>query len=348
MLRDIHDLVLEDVERPVCPPDGLLLKVATCAVCATDVKIYNYGHQLLQLPRVIGHELAGTLDEVGEELTGRFRPGERVAVCAVVNCGECIYCRRGIPSMCLDLKAFGYHYDGGYEEYMLIPARAIRAGGVNKLSPALSFEDASLAEPLACCVNGQRLSGAHLGQSMLILGAGPLGMSHALLARAQGLAPIYLADVFEQKLERARQICGPALAGTMLSNDNAALIQECNKITGGYGFDQVMVACSAPSAQQAALEIVARCGAVNFFGGLPRGHSQVSLDTNLIHYKQCRVVGTHGSSVEDNQIALNMIASGVLDVNPLITDRGSLDSLEDYLRLDGAVPDRLKAIITLS
>ena len=194
ILYDINKLDLEDVPRSECPDQGLVVEVKACAVCATDVKIYNYGHRLIKLPRVLGHETAGIITSVGNGMKSRFQVDQRVAVCAVVNCCQCIYCQRAFPSMCLDLKAFGYHFDGGYQEYMVVPSEAIRCGGVNLLSENISFEQASIAELLACCINGQRLSGFGLGQSVLIIGSGPVGILHAQLARNQGASDIYIAD----------------------------------------------------------------------------------------------------------------------------------------------------------
>src|SRR2546426_638350 len=108
ILTDVKTIRLEDVDRPSCPSNGLVMRVRACSVCATDVKIYNYWHHLLRLPRVLGHELAGEIAAVGSELSGRFAEGQRIAVCAVINCGDCDYCLRGAPSMCVDLEAFGY------------------------------------------------------------------------------------------------------------------------------------------------------------------------------------------------------------------------------------------------
>jgi L-iditol 2-dehydrogenase len=345
VLLEIGKLVLEDAPEPACPREGLVVKVKACAVCATDVKIYNYGHTLVQLPRVLGHEVAGVVHEVGPALQDRFQPGRHVAVCAVVNCGECPYCQRAAPSMCVNLRAFGYHFDGGYQEYMAVPAEAVRCGGVNVLPEDLPFTHASLAELLACCINGQRLSEVNLGQSMLILGAGPVGILHAQLAAARGAGAVYLADVNPAKTALAESICGPALAGTLRSDDPAQFGQTVRDITKGFGFDQVMICCSAPQAQQLALEHVAKCGCVNLFGGLPKGNSRVLLDTNHIHYKQCRVVGTHGSSAEDNRMALDLIARGRINVQSLITETIGLDRLESVLALSGADDRRLKAVV---
>ena len=345
ILYDIKKLAIEEVPQPKCPDDGLLIQVKTCAVCATDVKIYNYGHILLKLPRVLGHETAGIICDIGKKMQGRFKAGQRVAVCAVVNCCECIYCRRAFPSMCTDLKAFGYHFDGGYQEYMIVPNEAIRCGGMNILSDDISFQEASLAELLACCINGQRLSGFHLGQSVLIIGSGPVGILHAQLARNQGAADIYIADIIPDKLQQAQDICGNILSGTIDSGDSKKFIDEVNRITCGIGFDQIMICCSAPAAQQVALDCVAKCGCINFFGGLPKDKSHVLLDTNHVHYKQCRIVGTHGSSAEDNRIALNMITNKMLDANSLISRSINLEQLQETLTISEKPDNTLKTIV---
>jgi len=345
VLYDIKKLVLEEKSKPECPLDGLLVKVKVCAVCATDVKIYNYGHRLIQLPRVLGHEISGTIETVGEKLKDRFKVGQKVAVCAVVNCCECLYCQRGIPSMCTNLKAFGYHFDGGYQECMVVPTEAIRCGGVNILSDKITFEQASIAELLACCINGQCLSDFKLGQSVLIVGSGPVGILHAQLARNQGASSIYIADIMPDKLQQAQSICGDMIAGILNSSDKEKFVSQVKQISGGLGFDQIMICCSAPVAQQVALECVAKCGCVNFFGGLPQGKSEVLLDTNHIHYKQCRVVGTHGSSAPENRIALDMISKGIINVESLITDTICLEQLEEALLINEKNNNRLKTLV---
>ena len=346
ILQDIRKLAFVERDVPACPPDGLGLRVKACGVCATDVKIYNYGHRLLRLPRVLGHELAGVIDEVGPAWADQFQRGQRVAVCAVINCGQCRFCLRNVPSMCEQLEAFGYHYDGGYQEYLIIPAKSVRCGGVQPLPDHVSFEEAAVAELLACSLNGQALSDFRFGQSALIIGAGPVGILQALLAHARGCAPVYIADVLPEKLGLAREICGAGLAGALDSRDRQSFVSAGLKVTGGYGFDQVMICCGVPVAQQASLELVAKCGCVNFFGGLPQGKSDVVLDTNHIHYKQFRVVGTHGSSVLDNREAVALIAQGQIDLKPVITDRIELAGLEPALQVGGKDPRHLKAVVS--
>ena len=345
VLYDIKRLVVENAPKPKCPDDGLLVEMKACAICATDVKIYNYGHRLVQLPRVLGHETAGVIDSVGSKLAGRFNIGQRVAISAVVNCCQCLYCQRGFPSMCVNLKAFGYHFDGGYQEFMVVPDEAIRCGAVNALPEGLSFIQASLAELLACCINGQRLSDFQLGQSVLIIGSGPVGVLHAQLASNQGASCIYVTDIVSDKLQQAKNICGKNITDTLDCTDSQKFLKKANQITNGIGFDQVVVSCSAASAQQLALECVAKCGCVNLFGGLPQGKSEVVLDTNSIHYKQCRVIGTHGSSVEDNRIAINMISKGVINADALISRTIDIEELGESLLINEKNSNNLKSVV---
>jgi len=340
ILRDVKKMEVKDIPTPKCPEDGLLLRVKACAVCGTDVKIYNYGHILLKLPRVLGHENAGVIEEVGPK-AGDFKKGSRVAVAAVINCLKCEFCRAGKPTMCKNLEAFGYHYDGGFEEYMVVPAKAIGADCVNEIPENVSFEEVSLAEPLACCIHGQKLSGVELGKSVAVVGAGPLGSMHAQLARMAGAYPVILIDVEAKRLEMA-EFSRPTFSIDASKDDPVKKVME---ITGGRGLDCVIVACSAKPAQRYSLELVARCGSVNFFGGLPKTDSMVELDTNLIHYKECRVVGTHGSAAVDNRNAIKLIASGEINVRALISKKISIDQLEGAL---ASKPDvtAMKTIVT--
>ena len=244
-----------------------------------------------------------------------------------------------MPSMCEQLEAFGYHYDGGYQEYVIIPAKSVRCGGVQVLPDHVSFAEAAVAELLACSLNGQALSDFRFGQSVLVIGAGPVGLLQARLAKARGCGPVFITDVVTDKLARVAALDGLATL------EAADLPRAAREATAGYGFDQVMICCGAAAAQQAALEIVAKCGCVNFFGGLPQGKSEVTLDTNHIHYKQCRVVGTHGSSALDNREAVAMIARGQIRVDDVITDRIELAGVESALQSAGQNPRQLKTVV---
>lgn len=326
ILEEIENLVIKDVDKPECSRDAILIKVEACAVCGTDVKVYHHGHKHIRFPRITGHEVAGTIIEVGQEVKD-YQEGERVAVAPVVPCGACSYCRQGMQSMCADLTAIGYHYEGGFAEYMLVPPAAVRNGCVNKLPEGLSFEEAAIAEPLACCINGQELSGVKLGDTVVVIGAGPVGCFHIQLARSQGAARVILVDVSGERLK----IAGMASADVYLDSSREKAVEGVLEKTGGRGAEVVIVACSSGEAQEESLRMVASRGNVNFFGGLPKDNPYIKFNSNLPHYKEFSVVGTHGSSPRHNLLALSLIAEGRIKAKELITHRLPLDKVRESI-----------------
>lgn len=328
VLEEVGKLELRDVPEPRCPDDGLLLRIGACAVCGTDVKVWRHGHRLIRPPRVTGHELAGTIIEVGSDVSG-YSVGQRVAVAPAVPCGMCEYCRAGAQGMCDDLTAIGYHYDGGFAELMAVPGRAVRNGCVNVLPNGLSFEEAALAEPLACCINGQELSGVKLGDTVVVMGAGPIGCFHVQLARAHGATRTVLVDVSPERLEMA----APAGADVYLNSREKDPIEAVMDLTGGRGADVVITACSVGAAQEQALRMVRKRGNVNFFGGLPKDDPYIKFDSNLPHYREFTVVGTHGSAPRHNKLALELIAAGRIDAKGLITHRLPLERVIDGIEI---------------
>ena len=316
VLEEVGRLDIRDIPRPECDPDGLLLQVGACAVCGTDVKVYRHGHRLIVPPRVTGHELAGAVVEVGRNVRN-YAEGDRVAVAPAVPCGECRMCRRNIHGMCDNLTAIGYHYDGGFAEFMAVPPVAVRNGCVNKLPDGLSVEHAALAEPLACCINAQELAFVQLGQSVAIIGAGPIGCLNAQVARARGATLVFMIDISAERLEMASFV---GLDACINGADEDA-VERTMALTDGAGADVVITACASGRAQEQALQMVAKRGVVNFFGGLPKGNSTISFDSNLTHYREFYVIGNHGSAPLHNAMAIELIASGKIDVSPLITHR---------------------------
>lgn len=342
VLEDVGRMVIKEVPDPECPPGGILIEVGACAVCGTDVKVYRHGHRLIVPPRITGHELAGTVLRVGEGLE-EFSPGDRVAVAPVVPCGKCYYCRRGIQTMCDELTAIGYHYDGGFAPLMAVPERAVRNGCVNKLPDTLSIEESALAEPLACCINAQDLCEVGPGQTVAIIGAGPIGALNAQLARCRGASKVILIDISEERLTMVRFL-EPDLSIVSSKQDPIEPVMEA---TEGRGADVVIVACSSGPAQEQSLELVAKRGVVDFFGGLPKDKPFINFNSNLIHYREFKVVGNHGSAPHHNELAIKLLASGQIDASPLITHRfpveRTIEAIETTERAEG-----LKVIVIAS
>jgi L-iditol 2-dehydrogenase len=314
---------IRDVPEPACPKDGLLIEVKACAICGTDVKIYHHGHRHIRPPRITGHELSGVIVQVGPDVD-RYSVGQRVAVAPAVPCGECDTCRRGYLGMCDNLAPIGYQFDGAFAELMAVPAVAVRTGCVNVVPANVSDHEAALAEPLACAINGQELSRVGDGDSVLIIGSGPLGCIHAQLARARGASEVVLADISADRLDMARDA---AKADLYIDSSSERLEEAVARISGGRGMDRIIVACGAPQAQVEALRLVAKRGSVNFFGGLPKDTPAITIDSNLIHYREFFIIGTHGSSPRHNRQALDLISAGKVNVRELISDVIPLEEL---------------------
>jgi L-iditol 2-dehydrogenase len=314
---------IREMPDPTCPDEGLLLKIHACAICGTDVKIYRHGHRHIRPPRIMGHELSGEIIEVGAQVDG-FAAGQRVAVAPAVPCGACDMCRRGYPGMCDNLAPIGYQFDGAFAELMAVPPVAVRTGCVNTVPDNVGNHEGALAEPLACAINGQELSRVSEGDTVLIIGSGPLGCLHSQVARAHGASTIMLADISAERLDMARGVAG---ADIYIDTKTELLKTAVERVSRGRGIDRVIVACGAPQAQVEALELVAQRGSVNFFGGLPKDKPMITIDSNLIHYREFFITGTHGSAPAHNRAALDMISAGKVNVRDLITDVIPLDEL---------------------
>jgi len=329
VLNGIEDLEIREIPRPTPSNHQILIKVRACTICGTDIKVYHHGHKHIRFPRVIGHEIAGEIVEVGSKVQG-YRVGEKVAVAPAIPCGKCFYCRRGMQSMCVNLKAIGYHYDGGFAEFMLVPENAIHNGCVNYIPQNLSFEEAALAEPLACAINGQELSKIGMGDVVVVIGAGPLGCIHMQLARAKGAIKVILVELSPKRIQFAKETISPDVIINPSQEDAAKRIKE---ETEGRGADKVIVACGNGRAQEESLHMVRARGIVNFFGGLPKDKPFIKFNSNLVHYGEFYVVGTHGSAPRHNKLALNLISQGKIRVKRLITHRLPLEKLREGLRL---------------
>jgi L-iditol 2-dehydrogenase len=312
---------VEDAPEPAAGPGELVIRVRNCSICGTDAKILASGHPDLRPPRVLGHEVAGEVVEVGEGASG-WSVGDRVQVIAAVPDGTCHECRQGWPSVCPDQERIGYRYDGGFAELMRVPAKVLAVDGVNRIPEGLSFAEASVAEPLSCVINGQEQARVGEGQTVVVVGAGPIGCLHVRLARARGAARVFLIELSAGRLALAAGLVGPDEAVDASANDTVAAVRG---LTGGRGADVVIVAAGSGQAQQDALAMAARRGTVSFFGGLPRDRPTVTLDANIVHYREVGIVGANGSSPDHNRQALALIASGAVPVADLITHRLPLE-----------------------
>jgi len=324
VLEDLNRLVVKDVPDPQVGPGEILVRVRACAVCGSDVRIYHHGNPRVKPPQILGHEIAGDVVAVGAGVD-KFDVGDRIATAADVPCGVCEYCRDGMGNNCAINYALGYQFQGGFAELLPLNQITVNYGPVHRIPDGMSYETATLAEPLACCLNGLERSLLEPGESVLIVGAGPAGILLAEAATALGAGMVILAQRSPKRLELAKSFHADAFIAT----DRQDLIQAVMALTAGRGVDIAITACASPEAQEQALAVVRARGRVNYFGGLPRGSRPVSLDSNVIHYKECCVHGSHGSVPRQHKVALDLLAKGRVRADGLITHRFPLERIEE-------------------
>jgi L-iditol 2-dehydrogenase len=339
-LHGKNDLRIEEVGNPQIGEREILLRVKGGFVCGTDIRMYKNGRKGKQAPITLGHEISGVIEEVGSAVR-RYRPGMRAAVAPNMGCGVCDTCVSGNTHMCPDSEALGVTLDGGFAEYVRIPETAVRQGNVTPIPEAVSFSAAALAEPLSCVYNGLEHCRTRHGDSVLIIGAGPIGLMHAKLNKMAGAGRILMNDILPERLELCAKL-EPAV--TPVKSDE--LEEKIRELTGGRGVDVCITACPSPAAQTKSLELAAVNGRVLFFGGLPSDREIVPLNTNLIHYKQLHVTGTTRQSLIQYRKTLKLIAEGLVSIENLITAEFKLDSIEKAFQtvIDGV---GLKTAITV-
>jgi L-iditol 2-dehydrogenase len=266
--------------------------------------------------------VAGVIVEVGAQVT-ELALGMRVGLAPNTGCGVCDQCVAGWTNLCPNYTAFGISQDGGFAEYMLITEAAIRQGNVVPIPDDVPYHVAALAEPLSCCLNGQEALHISPDDIVLIMGAGPIGMMHALLAKASGARTVIVSELSAARLERARSFGADVLVDAA-HEDLAAVVQKTSR---GQGANAVIVAAPAPEAQVQALELASRRGRINFFGGLPKDRPHIQFNSNLVHYKQLLVTGTTGSNVRQYRASMNLIVAGRIQLDDLASTRLPLDDI---------------------
>ncbi len=316
---------VREAPDPACPRGGLLTKVEACAICGTDLRSFEFGSR--HKGEIIGHETIGTVIEVGEGVTG-FQVGDRVADCPV-TCGDCEYCRIGANNLCPSRGKVGGVAQGGFAELRPILASAVSGGFVLKVPGSLSAEVATLIEPLACVINGNEKLEFAQDTTVAVVGSGPIGVLHLLLAKMRGAASVTMVDLKDDRLGLVRALgADHVVNGKKL--DPVAAVRE---VYGGRGADVVIVACVSAAAQTQAVEMAAKRGQVLMFAGLPEGAPTVTLNTNLIHYNELRLVGAKSSVKRQWDQALDLLASGRIDGSRVVDASVPLERIQEGFAL---------------
>ena len=328
VLEKLEDIVVKEYPMPKCDDDGILLRVKACAVCGSDIRIFHFGNDRVVPPQIIGHEISGEIVKVGKNVT-KFKVGERVAVGADVPCGECAFCEAGMGNNCHINYAIGYQFQGGFAEYLPLNRIVVNYGPVHKIPDHVGYNEAALAEPLGCVLNGLERCKIKLCDSVVIIGCGPIGCMMIPVAKRMGATKIICVEPSEERLEQARNFGADVLIDPNKENAVNRVLDE----TDGLGANVVITANPVPATQAQALHMVRSRGYVNFFGGLAAGKNQVTLDTNQIHYKELNVVGTHGSLPRHHQEAVDLISSGAIDVGKFISHTFPLEDIRKAIEI---------------
>jgi L-iditol 2-dehydrogenase len=316
-----EDLRLERVATPRALPGELVVRVGAALTCGTDLKVYRRGYHAMMLtpPIPFGHEVAGIVAEVGEGVTA-FREGDRVVALNSAPCDVCFFCRKGQQNLCEDLL----FNNGAYAEFIRIPARIV-AKNTLLIPDGVPFEHAALTEPLACVVRGLEETGAQPGDTMVVIGAGPIGLMFMDVAELAGLRVIAVVKRDDQvataKLFGASEVVQTTAVEDIVAAVRALTFEE-------RGADAVVEAVAVPETWEWAVDMVRKGGVVNFFGGPPSG-SRVSFDTNRLHYGDITMKASFHHTPATCRTAFELIASGRFKSAEAITDRVSLEKVPE-------------------
>ena len=327
-LYGMNDLRIKETEMPEINSQEILVKVKAAAICGTDIRMHKNGYKDVneENPLILGHEISGVIEEVGSEVKN-YKKGMRVAIAPNMGCGVCDRCVSGNTHLCEDYKAFGINLDGGFAEYLKVPAPAVNQGNLVELEEGISFEEAALVEPLSCVFNGQSRVNIQMGETVLIVGAGPIGIMHAFLAKIQGATKVFVNDLSKDRLAICKE-----LDPSIITVTSEELKEKIMAETKGLGVDVSIIAAPSPEAQSAAIELMNMNGRVLFFGGVPKDRENVLLNSNTIHYKQLAVHGSARASLIQYRTSLSLVANGLIPIEKLISNRFSLEEINEAFK----------------
>jgi threonine dehydrogenase-like Zn-dependent dehydrogenase len=334
-------IVIEDLSKPEIGEGDLLIKVVISSICGTDRKIYEYGHRKIPegQEQILGHEITGIIEKTGKNVR-YYREGMRVVIAPNVGCGHCPACRKGLEQLCPDFNAFGISWPGGFAEYLKIPEAVVKNGNVVVLPDSIDFEEAAVIEPLACCYNAYESLDIKPGNSLLIFGAGPMGMLHLVLNKHLGIGKTIMADLDEARLQISKKMGADY---TVIGDQN--LKERVMDITGGEGADYIITSAPVPIIQEQALELVAINGGINYFAGLPAGKEEIRFNSNTVHYKQLRITGTTGASLKQFRRTVKIAENKNLNLKRIVTKKIRLTELENIFEQPEVFSNNIKIVV---
>lgn len=329
-----HDIRLEDMPVPETGPGEILMRVRASGICGSDVM---HWYRAGRGPVVLGHEVAGEIAAVGAGVT-KFKPGDRIASAHHVPCNTCHYCLNGHHTVCDTLRSTNF-YPGGFAGYIRLPVINVNRG-VFLLPDAMSFEEATFIEPLACVYRGQRIAGTKIGQSVLVIGSGIAGLLHVQLAKALGASFVVATDINRYRLEAAASLGADVTIHA--EEDVPEIFRKLNK---GRLADLVILTSGAEGAINQAFRAIDRGGTVLFFAPAGKGIT-VPLPVNDLFWRnEITLTSSYAANYQEHVIAMEIIRQGKVNVNAMITHRLPLSETARGFQLVEDAGDSLKIII---
>jgi len=317
VVGDNSTVKITDIQNPELGPNDILVKMGACGICGSDVeKVFGkYGQPSMRL----GHEPAGNIIKVGNEVKN-FKIGDRVFTHHHVACysDSCHECSHGNETMCKEYYSSNLNPCGLADEYV-VPDWNVVHGGVLKIPDSMSFEEAAMIEPLACCVRAWTKFSYNKNDTAVVLGVGSTGIMHALLAKSAGFSKIFCLDLNNFRLEFAKK-----LGFETIRSDDTSLLETIEKSTNTNGVDVAIVATGNLAALRDAIKLVRKGGTVVMFG-VPSKGAVIDFDMSVVYSKEITITTTYAASDKDTKTALELIASGKIDVKSLITHKYSLE-----------------------
>ncbi|NTW71188.1 MAG: alcohol dehydrogenase catalytic domain-containing protein [Eubacteriaceae bacterium] len=302
----------------------ILIKVAFSGICGADMKSFRKGHRDLVLPRVLGHEITGTIHKMGKNAKTNYQIGDRVQIFPGVFCGECEYCLTGRDNLCDTMQILGFHIDGGLQEYLVVN-REIQENMLNLIPDGLPMEYATFAEPLACSINIQDKLDLGTEDTLLILGAGRLGMINYFLARKRGLRKVIIADNFSPRLDKT-------LYDNTIDLTASDPLKTLAEITGKIGVTGVIICTPSPASLELAISLAAKGGKIGYFSGLHEFPISTKL-LNYLHYKELVVTGSYGCTLQGNKDALELLRDKLIPFDKISLNFFSLEDTQKAVEM---------------
>ena len=311
-----HSVKVTEIDDPSPGWNEVVIEVKACGICGTDLHIIQDEFPMARFPCVPGHELAGEVIEVGPGVTN-VRIGSRVGVDPALSCGACYFCQRGMGNLCDSVGGLGTTWRGGFAERALVPERALYP-----LPDGMSFAAAALIEPVACVVRGFHRLQPLVGETYLVIGAGPMGLQNAQVARFNGASLVAIVDINPERRERARADFG--------FEHVAASLDDLRGVAP-RGFDNVIEATGVTKVAEMAIDAVKRRGKLLLFGVCPPGE-KAAYDAFRIYNEEITIMGTM-AVLNSYGPAIDILAAGAVDAEKMVSHTFTLDRFDDALNI---------------